>query len=346
MSFGRTPAHRLLFVVAFICGSISANAQAVQQFADLGDLKLENGQVIRNCKIGYRTFGVLDAERSNAVLFPTWFGGKAADLEGSIGQGRLLDSAGLYIVAVDSIGNGVSSSPSNSKEQSGDKFPAYTIRDMVESQYRLLTETLKIQHLRAVVGISMGGMQAFEWMVSHPTFMSRVIPIVGTPKQTARDLLLWKSQLRTIRDHRGSADSVTLGMKAVARIHLLALRTAAYDVARVKPEDTDKQLETQEREVAGRDAEDWASQLGAMIGHDIYKPFDSSEDRVDKLIRAKVLVIVVTTDQMVNPTPALRFAERTKSKSLALTNDGGHLGLSLENDRLITAVREFIYARD
>jgi homoserine O-acetyltransferase len=335
-----------LLALAALLPGLSAGAQSAQQYADLGDFKVESGQIIRNCRIGYRTFGVLNAEKTNVVLFPTWFGGKSADLEGQIGMGRLLDTSGLYIIAVDAIGNGVSSSPSNSKEQPAAQFPAISIRDMVQSQYRLLTETLKIQHVRAVVGISMGGMQTFEWLVSHPTFLDRAIPIVGTPKQTSQDMLLWKSQLRTIKDHLGSADDMKRGMRAVARIHLLALQTPAYNVSRIKPETVESLLEKQESDISQKDPYDWASQLVAMIGHDIYKPFESSEEKVEKTVRAKVLVIVVSTDQMVNPTPAIRFAERTKSKSLVLTNEGGHLGVSMDLDRVITAVREFVYGRD
>jgi hypothetical protein len=66
--------------------------EGAQQFASLGDFRLESGRTIRDCRIGYRTFGTLDAEKSNAVLFPTWFTGTTADLAGQIGPGKLVDS--------------------------------------------------------------------------------------------------------------------------------------------------------------------------------------------------------------------------------------------------------------
>ena len=74
-----------------------------------------------------------------------------------------MDSTRYFVILVDAIGDGVSSSPSNSKAQPLMKFPDITIRDMVESEHRLATEVLHLTHLRAVMGLSMGGMQTFEW---------------------------------------------------------------------------------------------------------------------------------------------------------------------------------------
>jgi Homoserine acetyltransferase len=333
-------------LLTLLLAARSARGEVTQEFASLGDFPLENGQVIRGCKVGYRTHGVLNTERSNAVLFPTWFGGKASDLDSMIGQGGLVDTSGLYVIAVDALGNGVSSSPSNSKDQPGDKFPTISIRDMVESQYRLVKDILKIDHLRAVIGVSMGGMQTFQWMVSHPTFLDRAIPIVGTPKQTGQDLLLWKSELRTIEEHRGSEEDIKRGMRAVARIHFLHLNTPAFVAAKVKPQNIDTLLDKQEKDMEARSPTDWAAQLRAMIDHDIYKTLGGSEEQTEKVIRAKVLVIVVSTDNMVNPAPALRFAERMNARTRILNNDGGHLGLSQDNDRVVVAVRGFLYSRD
>ena len=130
---------------------------AGQQFFDQGDFLLENGSVIRECVLGYRTFGKLNKKRSNAVLFPTWFAGTSQQLEIFIGPGKMIDSSRYFVIAVDSFGNGVSSSPSRSTAQQGKTFPDFSIGDMVRAQYRLVTEKLGISRLHAVVGISMGG---------------------------------------------------------------------------------------------------------------------------------------------------------------------------------------------
>jgi homoserine O-acetyltransferase len=144
-----------------------------QQFANLGDFKLQNGGVIRNCRIGFRTFGKLNADKSNVIVFPTWAGGTTEQLKSNFGRGRLIDSTNYFVVAIDALSNGVSSSPSNSRLQPRMRFPEFSLRDTVASQHELLTRVLNIHRVKAVVGISMGGMQVFQWLVSYPEFMEK-----------------------------------------------------------------------------------------------------------------------------------------------------------------------------
>ncbi|MGH9799965.1 MAG: alpha/beta fold hydrolase, partial [Blastocatellia bacterium] len=221
---------KLIFAVLALVSLAAtlALAQSEQKFAELGDFKLEDGEAIQDCKLGYRTFGALNAEKSNAILFPTWFGRKSEQLAGNFGKSKMVDDSRYFIIAVDAIGNGVSSSPSNSRKQSGEQFPRFTIRDMVNAEHQLVTQTLGIKKLRAVMGISMGGMQTFEWMVAYPEMMERAVPIVGTTYQTAFDLLLWSTELRAIEEARKLDTSENAGAAMVARIHALALFSPAY----------------------------------------------------------------------------------------------------------------------
>src|SRR4029077_20107017 len=198
--------HRFAFHVVFVCvvwRCTSAHAQSssgdgVQQFAEFGDFKLHDGGMIREFRLGYRTLGKLNSSKSNAVLWPTWIGGKSQDLLPFIGPGNVVDTNKYFVVLIDAIGNGVSSSPSNSKRQPLMKYPKFTIRDMVEAEHRLCTDVLHLSHLRAVLGISMGGMQAFEWVVTYPDFMDIGIPMSGSPQSTSFDKLNSTAQIGAI----------------------------------------------------------------------------------------------------------------------------------------------------
>jgi homoserine O-acetyltransferase len=108
-----------------------------QSFGE-GDLKLESGEAIRDFSISYVTHGKLNERKSNAILMVTALGGNHHRIDFLIGPGKALDTDRYFIICTDAIGNGLSTSPSNSKMQPRMSFPKYAIRDMVESQYRLL----------------------------------------------------------------------------------------------------------------------------------------------------------------------------------------------------------------
>src|SRR4030095_7639245 len=146
---------RILLIVLVCLGS-KLNAQCALKTASLGTFKTVAGNEIKNCIIGYRTLGKLNADKSNVVLWPTWFTGKSEEICKEITP-LMIDTTGLYIIVVDALGDGVSSSPSNHPS-----FPEITIRDMVNSQYQLLTKLLHITHLKVLMGASMGGMQVME----------------------------------------------------------------------------------------------------------------------------------------------------------------------------------------
>ena len=318
------------------------------QFVELGDFRLESGEVIRDCRIGYRTFGNLNEQKSNAVLFPTWFTGTTKNLIDLIGPGRLVDSSKYFVIAVDALGDGVSTSPSNSKLQPHMKFPVFTIRDMVNSQHQLLLYALNVSHLRAVMGISMGGMQTFQWILSFPEFMDRAIPIVGTPKLTAYDLLLWESEMHAIQaDHNWNNGEYQTppeaGMRTVADIHALALQTPGYRVRQTEPKDFQEFLHTTEQNtIHGFDCNNWVRQLEAMLGHDVSKEFGGDMQRAAAAAKTRALVVVGLEDHMVNPQPALELARLLRAQTLELDSDCGHLAFSCQAGKVAAAVGLFL----
>jgi homoserine O-acetyltransferase/O-succinyltransferase len=137
------------------------------QFYRIGDLALESGEVIKDFSISYVTHGTLNARKSNAILMVTAIGGNHHRLDFLIGPGKALDTDKYFIICADAIGNGLSTSPSNSTMQPRMKFPKFLIRDMVASQHKLLTEHLGISRVVAVIGPSMGGMQTLQWGMSY-----------------------------------------------------------------------------------------------------------------------------------------------------------------------------------
>ena len=318
-------------------------AEGAQQVADIGDLLLASGQTLSHCRVGYRTFGKPDEHRSNAVLFPTWFGGTSANLVDLIGPGKLIDSTRFFVIAADALANGVSSSPSNSPNQSRMRFPEITVRDMVESQRALLTRVLHIPHLRAVMGISMGGMQAFQWAASYPAFIDRAIPIVGSPQLGAYDLLLWQAELdATFADAEWKNGNYTHppALRAVYDIHTLSLSTPArFNHTNPRPAFlTDLGKHT----AAGFDPCDRVRQLQAMMSHDIAAPFDGSLARAGAALKAQLLVVVDAHDQMVTPGPALELATAARARVLRLDTDCGHLVPACEGEKIAAAISDFL----
>ena len=342
------PIVKSAIIVIALC--IFAGPLAAQQlkFASLGNFQLESGQTIRSLRIGYRTIGKLNGQKSNIVIFPTWFTGTTKDLVDLVVPGKLVDSSKYYVILVDALGDGVTSSPSNSKAQPRMQFPKFTIRDMVNSQHEVLTRVLGIHHVHAVVGISMGGMQTFQWMVSYPHFMDEAIPIVGSPRVTSYDLLLWTAELHAIEnsddwDHGNYASPPTGAMDTVADIHTMNLTTPAYRVDHTTPVDFGKFLaESQMSTLKSFDANDWVRQLQAIIADDVSKPFGGSMEKAAAVVRARVLVVPSVQDHMVNPIPALNFAKAIHARVFKLTSDCGHLAVGCQMNELAPDVNAFL----
>jgi homoserine O-acetyltransferase/O-succinyltransferase len=286
-----------------------------QRFASLGDFALESGEVIRDCRIGYRTFGELDAARSNGVLVPSWALGTSGDLARKIALGRLLDRSGLYVIAVDALGNGVSSSPSSSERQHGSAFPRFSMRDVVETQYQLLTRVLGVSHLKAVVGISAGGMQAFQWATAHPEFVGKAIAIAGSPRSSLQDQRWWRAFIDERRREPG-------------------WKRALRALAGAAPRDA-------VRELLG-DVEDFDRQARAIAALDVSAPFGGSMERAAAAVRARLLVVVPERDEVVDPGPALEFARLAGAEVLVLDGRCGHRATTCESEAIRSAVDGFL----
>jgi homoserine O-acetyltransferase/O-succinyltransferase len=187
-----------LTVLLFAAGLVYAQGGEQHEFV-IANFHTESGATLPEAHIVYGTYGKLNAARDNAVLLPSHYMANFHGYEWLIGPDRALDPAKLFLVATELFGNGRSSSPSNTPEPfHGPRFPVTTIRDNVEAVHRLLTDELKIAHLRAVVGFSMGAQQAFQWAVRYPAFEDRVVATSGTAKTYPHGIVRLEGQIAAI----------------------------------------------------------------------------------------------------------------------------------------------------
>ena len=163
------------------------------------DFKFQTGELLPELKLGYTTIGSPQRDSSgsitNAVLLLHGTTGTGAGwlvpslTETLFRQGQPLDPGRYYLILADSIGLGRSSKPSDGLKT---KFPRYGYRDMVDAQYRLVTEGLGVKHLRLVLGTSMGGMQTWLWAERYPDMMDGAVAITSQPAEISGRNLLWR----------------------------------------------------------------------------------------------------------------------------------------------------------
>ncbi|HEY1262830.1 MAG TPA: alpha/beta fold hydrolase [Terriglobales bacterium] len=334
----------IVLIACLLFASCAFAQEGQQQFASLGNFKLESGEAIRDCRIGYRTYGHLNADKSNAIVFLTWFGGNTEQLAGNFGPGRMVDTTKYFGISIDALGDGVSSSPSNSNLQPRMNFPQFTVRDMVNSQHQLLTQVLHISHIRAIFGISMGGMQVFQWIVSYPDFMDRAIPIMGTPRLAAYDLMHWQAEIDIIThdaDWKNGEYSQNPARSALGEIGNLLLWTPSSYNRQTTREQALEQIEKLKTDPAF-DANNHIRTAQAVMKLDVSGVYGSSMERAAAAVKAKVLVITDTYDLAVTPGEARAFAKLIHAEVLDLSGDCGHRANGCEGEKVGQAVAGFL----
>jgi homoserine O-acetyltransferase len=276
----------------------------------IGDLKLESGETIKDFAISYVTHGRLNAQKSNAILMVTAISGNHHRLDFLIGPGKALDTNTYFVVATDAIGNGLTTSPSNSRAQPRMSFPRFLIRDMVTSQHKLLIEHLGIAHVVAVVGPSMGGMQALQWGVSHPDFMDSLVALVPLAKTPAWSVVVMEASRKAIMlDPAWNGGNYTAPPANGIRLwrdilgFLAARAPEMYRYQFPNQADVLPWLKAQEdAQIPLFDANDWIYQTWAYDAHDVGTTPGMNGDYVKALraIKAKTLILAGQKD-LLNP---------------------------------------------
>ena len=201
-------------LLAAVAGAAIANGQAAAPVPTpaegdliLRDFAFDSGERLPELKIHYQTLGTLhrgaNGHVDNAVLVLHGTGGTGKqfltpNFAGVLfGPGQLLDTTRYFVVMPDGIGHGGSSKPSNGLHA---RFPHYGYRDMIRAQHRLLTEGLSVDHLRLVIGTSMGGMHTWLWGETYPDFMDALMPLASLPTQIAgRNRMMRRTAMDSIK---------------------------------------------------------------------------------------------------------------------------------------------------
>jgi len=147
----------------------------------LGDVVLQSKITLHEAKLAYKTYGELNAARDNVIVMPTFYGGQHTETELMMAPGRALNPKHYFIIVPNMLGNGLSSSPSNTPPPfDRAAFPHVTLYDNVRCQHRLVTEHFRIERIKLVVGYSMGAQQAFQWGALYSDMVQAIAPLCGS----------------------------------------------------------------------------------------------------------------------------------------------------------------------
>lgn len=328
-----------LCILFFTIIAFNIHAQSGQLFASIGNFELVNGDTISDCKIGYRTFGKANKDTSNVIIYCSWFEGTSEAIGSLIEKRNFVDTSKYFIIAFDALGNGVSSSPSNYP----DSFPGITIRDMVNSQFIVLSDHLRLKHLHGAVGGSMGSMQVLEWAVAYPDFIDKIVAYVSSPKLSSYDLLWTNTQLKmieTLKKYGAEEKEIkTLSKMLTAWIS----RTPEYINENINLNEIQSYLASFETEPSKQfTLDDYILQMKAMIAHDISRDYNYSMEETAENIKAKLLIITSRNDMMVNPDESIKLAELTGAELIILDNNCGHLAVSCEFEKCKEEINEYL----
>jgi homoserine O-acetyltransferase len=328
----------IFFQVLFVILTLSSTSlSAQQQFFTIEKFVTEQNDTIFNCKVGYRTFGEIDNDSGNVIIYPTWFGGTSKNLVSLINPERFIDTSKYFVIAIDALGNGVSSSPSNYNELN--KFPSITIYDMVKSQYLLLTRNFGLTKIYGAIGGSMGGMQVFEWAASFPNFIQKAVAYVSTPQPTPNDLLQWylrKDIIEKFQDLNASENQIQNSLRIISD---LIARSPEYLNEKIEFESFEEYIQKYKTQSSTSfTVSNYKCQIEAMLAHDIYR-----NNRLENYSWSdiKMMFIVSQTDRLVHPVNTIQFAIKNSFEYHVLENNCGHLAIGCELNRCSELIRNF-----
>lgn len=192
---------------------------------ELGDVDLLKGGHLAQAQLAYKTYGHLNAAKDNVVVLPTFYTGSHVRNEGLFGPGRAIDPDKHFIVSINLMGNGLSSSPSTAPPPyDGPRFPIVTLWDNIAFQHTLLTEELGVERIALVAGWSMAGCQSYQWAAQYPDMVDAILPFCASAKTSPHNIVFLegvKAALCADQDWNNGAYTAppVRGLKAFGRVY-------------------------------------------------------------------------------------------------------------------------------
>ena len=281
---------------------------------DLGDFVLRSGATLPVARLAFKTHGRLNADKRNAIVYPTSYAAHHSDIEWPIGPGKALDPERYFIIVPDMLGNGLSSSPSNmAPPHDRARFPHVTVLDNVIAQHRLVTQRFRVSRIALVVGWSMGAQQTFQWAASHPEMVERIAPFCGTARTTAHNFVFLEGIKAALTADAAWKDGMyedqpARGIRAFARVYAGWGFSQPFYRQELYRQLGFSSLEDflvgfWERRFLRRDANNLLSMLWTWQHNDLGATpgCDGSLERALGSIRAKTLVMAGETDLYFTP---------------------------------------------
>jgi homoserine O-acetyltransferase/O-succinyltransferase len=262
--------------------------------------QFESGATLEDMRVGYVTHGALNARMDNAILVTHGTSANRHTFDPYIGPDRAFDTHKYFVIAVDAIGGGTSSSP---KDGLGIDFPRYTIRDMVRAQHDLVTNAIGLPGIRATGGSSMGAFQALEWGILFPDFVRGLLLIVPAARapnniKAVIDTMFeivkldsnWNGGRYTQNPTQGlAAAGMVFGTWFLSDLYLESMQTpAAYQEA----------LMVMAKAYVEWDAVSLIWRYLASREHDASRPFAGDMKQALARVKAKTLVMPSATDRV------------------------------------------------
>ena len=324
-------ASRLVAAALIACLAVygAGTARAAPQLFTTLDFQFEDGSVLPDVHIAYETHGTLSPARDNAILLIPGAIGDRQVFDWAVGPGKIFDTDKYFVIAVDPIGGGESSSPA---EGMGQDFPRYTIRDMMTALYPLVSREFGVSRLRALAGLSMGSFIALEWAIHHPESVASLILLAPSPKSDG-GFRLTVDLVNTVialdpewQGGRYSRNPVE-GLRHAGMLFYPWLVSAAY-LDRISPQKQAKEVETTARAFAEWDANALVLRYAAYRGHDVSAPYDGDMIAALAQISMPTLVLASASDRLVGIEGARRIADGVKQGRYAeIPTDLGHRAL-------------------